>query len=119
MRLFKTLAAVLAATSASALAGAAGVEDSGRPETFIVVLKNNISTRSVGSHVGSVHALHMNSLGRRELSLPGIKHVFSIGNFQAYSGSFDNETLKKIRELPEVNPPPTPASSMREPSAKY
>lgn len=102
MRLFNTLAAVLAATCASVLAGAAGVEKSGQAGTFIVVLKKGISTRSVDSHIESVHAMHMNSLGRRELSLPGIKDVFSIGNFQAYSGSFDDDTLQKIRELPEV-----------------
>ncbi|OAA76818.1 oryzin precursor [Akanthomyces lecanii RCEF 1005] len=103
MRLFNTLAAVLAATCASVLAGAAGVEKSGHAGTFIVVLKKGISTRSVDSHIESVHAMHMNSLGRRELSLPGIKDVFSIGNFQAYSGTFDDDTLQKIRELPEVD----------------
>ncbi|OAR02723.1 hypothetical protein LLEC1_03346 [Akanthomyces lecanii] len=103
MRLFNTLAALFAVTCASAIPGAAGIENSSRAETFIVLLKKGISTRSVDSHIASVHALHMNSLGRRELSLPGVKDVFSIGNFQAYSGSFDEETLQKIRDLPEVD----------------
>ncbi|TQV93582.1 alkaline serine protease Alp1 [Cordyceps javanica] len=72
-------------------------------QKYIVILKNGIVARSVDSHLAQVHEIHTQSFGRRDLGLPGIENTYSIGDFQGYSGTFDNNTVAKIQDLPEVD----------------
>lgn len=96
MPALKELLAFLTVICSSALFGAA------LEQKYIVVLKDGISARSVDLHLAQTHDIHANSIGRRELDLPGIEDTYSIGDFQGYSGTFDNDTVAKIRDLPEV-----------------
>lgn len=104
MKLLNSFVTTLTAICSFSLVRAVGAQDLNITGKFIVVLKDGISARSVDSHIEWVREMHLNSLGRRELDLPGVEDTFAIGSFQAYSGSFDEDTLQKIRDLPEVNP---------------
>ncbi len=96
MPAIKKLLTVLTVICSSALLGAA------EEQKYIVVLKDGISARSVDSHIAQAHSIHTNSIGRRDLNLPGIENTYSIGDFQGYYGTFDNDTVAKIQDLPEV-----------------
>lgn len=65
------------------------------PGKFIVQLKPGSSPESVSAHQLRVRGL----LGRRDES---IQETFQIGDFNAYSGAFDNATADTIAALPEV-----------------
>ncbi|ATY60616.1 alkaline serine protease Alp1 [Cordyceps militaris] len=93
----KLLTILTAALYSSALVGAA------EEQKYIVVLKEGISARSVDFHIAQARNIHSNSLGRRELDLAGIEDTYSIGDFQGYSGTFDNDTVAKIQNLAEVD----------------
>ncbi|EGX91224.1 oryzin precursor [Cordyceps militaris CM01] len=97
MSAFKILAAIFMVIGSLSSLGAAA------PNEYIIVLKAGISARSVDAHVGEVHGMHANSLGRRELNLPGVEDIYSIGTFQGYCGTFDNDTISKIQAMPEVS----------------
>ncbi|GAB0132377.1 subtilisin-like protease [Epichloe bromicola] len=69
---------------------------------YIVTLKDDISAAALGGHMNWVRDVHENSLGRRQLSFAGVEKTFGVGNFNAYAGHFDADTLERIRNSPEV-----------------
>ncbi|KAK9444984.1 Subtilisin-like serine protease PR1J [Metarhizium brunneum] len=93
--------AVIAALSLS-VAAAPAQDSNGQKDKYIVTLKSGISSRDVDSHMNWARGVHDASLGRRALDLPGIQKRYDFGDFHAYLGSFDKETLEKIMGNPDV-----------------
>lgn len=65
---------------------------------YIVQLKPGTSPDAVTSHHNTVRSL----LRRRDGSAGALEQTFQIGDFNAYSGSFDDATLAAISGLDEV-----------------
>lgn len=65
---------------------------------YIVQLKPGTSPEAVASHHNTVRSL----LRRRDGSAGALEQTFQIGDFNAYSGSFDDATLAAISGLDEV-----------------
>ncbi|WYZ46576.1 hypothetical protein EsH8_IX_000801 [Colletotrichum jinshuiense] len=65
---------------------------------YIIQLKPGTSPESVTAHHNAVRSL----LRRRDGSAGSLDQTFQIGDFNAYSGSFDDATLAAISELEEV-----------------
>ncbi|KZL66739.1 alkaline serine protease Alp1 [Colletotrichum tofieldiae] len=65
---------------------------------YIVQLKPGASPDAVNAHHNAVRSL----LRRRDGSAGTLEKTFQIGDFNAYSGSFDDETLEAIAQLDEV-----------------
>ncbi|KAG6368478.1 hypothetical protein INS49_002687 [Diaporthe citri] len=65
---------------------------------YIVQLKPGTSPDAVTSHHTTVRSL----LRRRDGSAGALEKTFQIGDFNAYSGSFDDATLAAISDLDEV-----------------
>lgn len=65
---------------------------------YIVQLKPGTSPDAVTSHHNTVRSL----LRRRDGSAGALEKTFQIGDFNAYSGSFDDATLAAIQGLDEV-----------------
>lgn len=67
---------------------------------YIVTLKGGASTAEVESHLAWVQNTHKRSLTKRDTA--GVEQTYSIGDFAAYAGEFDDATLAEIKNNPEV-----------------
>jgi len=81
------------------------------PNSYIVVFKDNVSSKAADKHRTWVTAKHHTSLKKRgflsdfadSIFEPvGLKHTFDLPNFLGYAGSFDEDTLEDIRKHPDV-----------------
>lgn len=67
------------------------------PNSYIVVMKNSVSSADFDSHVTWATNLHHEKLSKRgSTTTGGLKHVYNINGWYGYSGSFDRETLDEI-----------------------
>jgi cerevisin len=66
---------------------------------YIVVLKDGVSTEQLFAHIDGVNA-HSDSLMQKD---GGLKHVYNLGGFKGYAGSFEQDTLDILRAQPEVD----------------
>jgi len=140
MKLTKSLMAILAATSAPVLVVASPILDSTViakapllsslsasdheiPNSYIVVFKKGVDSKTVDAHQNWIQETHASNLRKRSQApvgekpsgnflntviddvetLTGLKHSFDIaGAFKGYSGAFDESTLDLIRSHPDV-----------------
>ncbi|KFA46894.1 hypothetical protein S40293_03613 [Stachybotrys chartarum IBT 40293] len=72
------------------------------PGKFIVSLKASADV-DLGSHTQWVSEVHARNIARRAGDSTGVDQTFSFPGYQAYSGSFDEETLDSIRANPNVS----------------
>ncbi|KAF3081557.1 Basic amino-acid permease [Orbilia oligospora] len=77
---------------------------------YIIVLKNNISKRELLSHTVWAREINARFLRKRQdsglvqgIEPAGVKKVFDIYKFKAYSGTFDSETLNEINRHKQVD----------------
>src|SRR4051812_1270408 len=143
MKLTKSLMAILAATSAPVLVVASPILDSTViakapllsslsasdheiPNSYIVVFKKGVDSKTVDAHQNWIQETHASNLRKRSQApvgakpsgnflntviddvetLTGLKHSFDIaGAFKGYSGAFDESTLDLIRSHPDVSFP--------------
>lgn len=70
------------------------------PNKYIVTLKSNVSAEAVDSHLSWVQDTHKRSLAKRDTA--GVEKNFSIADWRAYAGEFDEATLEAIRANPDV-----------------
>ncbi|GFP56060.1 alkaline protease 1 [Trichoderma asperellum] len=73
---------------------------------YIVTLQNNIPPSEFRSHMSRVAAIQYRNSGNHKPHV-GIERTYAIGEFQAYSGAFDGDTLKMIRNdtrVAEIEP---------------
>ncbi|KAK4159553.1 putative serine protease with a subtilisin domain [Cladorrhinum sp. PSN259] len=70
------------------------------PGKYIVTLKSGAPGSAVKSHLNWVRDMHARSLSRRDTS--GIDQIYNINDFNAYAGSFDEDTISEIRNSDDV-----------------
>ncbi|KAF3181764.1 Basic amino-acid permease [Orbilia oligospora] len=76
---------------------------------FIVVLKDTVNTNQLKKHTQWAARIHARNLQKRQLNglsverhISGVEKTFDINRFKAYSGSFDDDTLREIEENDDV-----------------
>ena len=87
------------------------------PNSYIVVFKDHVTSRSAASHHDWVQELHLNTQAtnmelRKRSQLPlvsdffhGLKHTYDIaGSLLGYAGHFDDEVIEQVRRHPDVSP---------------
>ncbi|KAF6811375.1 alkaline proteinase [Colletotrichum musicola] len=65
------------------------------PERWIVTLKPGISRQKATDHLDWTRSIHQRTVSRRQTG--GVERSFGIGNFQAYTGEFDGQTVAEIK----------------------
>ncbi|EFR05199.1 alkaline proteinase [Nannizzia gypsea CBS 118893] len=74
------------------------------PNSYLVVMKDSVSSADLDSHVSWVTDLHSESITKPGVkNLDGFKHSYKINGWHAYSGSFDSETLASILDNDQVD----------------
>lgn len=71
------------------------------PNRYIITLKDDIAAEELTTHLQWVDDTHKRSITRRDLS--GIDNTYDIGDWHAYSGEFDEETIAEIKKNPHVS----------------
>ncbi|KAF4441680.1 hypothetical protein F53441_11940 [Fusarium austroafricanum] len=76
--------------------------DSTIPGSYIITLKSEIKAPAVKAHLSWVGDVHKRSLEKRKGD-NGVEKTFETeAGFRGYSGTFDDETVKQIKNSPEV-----------------
>lgn len=70
---------------------------------YIVTLQNNIPPSELRSHMSRVAAVQYRNSGNHKLPHIGIEKTYAIGDFRAYSGAFDRDTINEIRNDTRVS----------------
>lgn len=71
------------------------------PGKYIITLKSDATASDIDSHLSWVSDVHRRSLHKRQTA--GIENTYNISSWNAYAGEFDDETIEKIKENPEVS----------------
>ncbi|KAK2882751.1 Secreted subtilisin-like serine protease sub4 [Arthroderma sp. PD_2] len=66
------------------------------PDSYIVVMKDGVSSEDFKAHVSSVDQIHTTNKAKRGSSTGGMQRQFDIMNWRGYNGHFDPETLEEI-----------------------
>lgn len=67
------------------------------PGAYIVVMKNRVSSLEFSSHVRWLKRTHRRNLAKRGTQFTeGLGTTWDIAGWQAYSGSFDEDTIQEI-----------------------
>jgi oryzin len=101
-----TLAAVAAPFIASAAPLASRATDEFIPGKYIIQLKPDTDVASIAAHHNRVRSIHARNLARRDGDAAvssGMEREFQIGDFKAYAGSFDENTIEELKAMPEVS----------------
>ncbi|KAL1953731.1 hypothetical protein VTO42DRAFT_2330 [Malbranchea cinnamomea] len=96
--------AVTASVNAGEILSVAN-KDSVIPDTYIVVLKEGVSTQEFNAHKNWVNEIHRTNLTRRDLGFTGeLKHSYDFGGhgLKGYSGKFDATAIQEIANDPNV-----------------
>jgi oryzin len=73
------------------------------PDSYIVVLKDDISASAFASHRAWANDLHSAALAKRgDTGLHGLRHTYNMGKLKGYAGTFDKETIAEISGRSEV-----------------
>jgi hypothetical protein len=70
---------------------------------YIITLQNNISTPDLRNHMSRVAAIQYRNSDNHMLPNTGIEKSYAIGEFRAYVGAFDLDTLQMIRNDTRVS----------------
>lgn len=70
---------------------------------YIVTLQNDIPTTELRNHMSRVAAIQYRNSGNHKLPHTGIEKSYAIGEFRAYVGAFDRDTLQMIRNDTRVS----------------
>ncbi|KAM5442607.1 Secreted subtilisin-like serine protease sub11 [Microsporum ferrugineum] len=106
MALFKvilTAFAALSAVDAARLLSSPNDKDV-VPNSYLVVMKDSVTSAEFDSHVTWATDIHGESVSRRGADgLNGFKYSYKINGWHAYSGSFHQETLDEILNNDKVD----------------
>ncbi|KAK1999882.1 subtilase [Colletotrichum falcatum] len=97
---FAMLAAAACAMAAPTRREAAAAAPQTIEGSYIITLKDTVSSKGLDSHLSWVNDVHSRSLDKRQFT--GAERTFSISNFRGYSGKFDDATIEIIKQNPEV-----------------
>ncbi|KAI1914258.1 Secreted subtilisin-like serine protease sub4 [Ophidiomyces ophidiicola] len=95
MKFLSVLLSALAAVDAAEVLSVSNKKDI-IPDSYIVVLKDEVPDSEVRAHVSWVQTTQKVGNMKRNNTVSGLKSTFHIGQFQGYLGSFDQDTLAKI-----------------------
>lgn len=108
---FRNLATALLALAAPLGAAAAPVNDDladwdaavleSIKDKYIVTFKTGLEKRDIDTHVAWVNGVQRRNLSGRNLT--GVEQSFDFGDFHAYAGHFDEDTIKEIEDDPAVS----------------
>jgi oryzin len=100
-----SLAAAAAPFIASAAPLASRATNELIPGKYIIQLKPETDIASIAAHHNKVRSIHARNLGRHsdDDASTGMEREFQIGDFKAYSGSFDDVTVEELKAMPEVS----------------
>jgi oryzin len=100
-----SLAAAAAPFIASAAPLASRAGNDLIPGKYIIQLKPDTDIASIAAHHNKVRSIHARNLARRDdgASSAGMEREFQIGDFKAYSGSFDDLTIEELKAMDEVS----------------
>jgi oryzin len=105
--MWKKSVAVLSAIAGLALAAPVPQDAAAAPATakYIITLKSGIDPEVGISHINWAGDLHRRGIYRREENgtVEEDLKVFKIADFNAYAGSFDEETIAELKASPEVS----------------
>lgn len=85
------------------------------PDSYIVVFKKHIDSKSASDHHSWVQDIHTAQTGRMELkkrslfdfdyeAFMGLKHTFHIaGSLMGYAGHFHEDVIEQVRRHPDVS----------------
>ncbi|KAK2853221.1 Subtilisin-like protease 10 [Arthroderma sp. PD_2] len=98
MLLLKAVIAILSALPAADAAAILNFENKKDiiPDSYIVVLKKDISSDDFKSHVAWATGVHKANVAKRGIDLPGMERTFEMDIFKGYSGVFDRTTLDDL-----------------------
>ena len=111
---FKNIAVVATALFSCAL-GAPVAEDDGTfhitgekgsviEGSYIVTLKPGVKAQQFESHLTWVEDVHKRNVEKRGSEFKGVQRKYNGKyGFKGYSGHFDEETLKELKESPDVS----------------
>jgi oryzin len=68
------------------------------PNKYIITLKEGVAASDFESHVNWVNEVH----SRKKRDVGGVDQEFHIGEWNAYAGEFDEETIEEIKNNPDV-----------------
>lgn len=100
-RLALFLGALLPAALAAPVDGLVRRQEAVVPNKYIVTLKPEASDNKITAHLNWVGDVHRRSLSKRNTA--GVEETYNISNWNAYAGEFDDETIAKIKDSPEVH----------------
>jgi len=73
------------------------------PNQYIVIFKKDIGNLSIMNHLDQVYSMiKIKSNNGIDNNMNKINHIYNIDGFRGYHGKFDDETIKMIKESPEV-----------------
>ncbi|KAJ4316576.1 proteinase B [Fusarium piperis] len=99
-RLALFLGALLPAALAAPVDGPVRRQEAAIPNKYIVTLKPEASDSKISDHLNWVGDVHRRSLSKRDTV--GVEETYNISDWNAYAGEFDDETIEKIKNSPEV-----------------
>ncbi|KAF3482100.1 pen c 1 [Arthroderma uncinatum] len=104
MLLLKAVIAVLSALPAADAAAILNVRNKKDiiTDSYIVVLKNDISTEDFKSHVAWATGVHNANVAKRDIPLAGMERTFEMDIFKGYSGAFDRATVDDLLKNDKV-----------------
>ncbi|KAI1919597.1 hypothetical protein LOZ58_005400 [Ophidiomyces ophidiicola] len=74
------------------------------PDKYVVTFKSGVSKADIEAHTSWVSSVQARNVakGFTTAEAPGVENTFNINTFNAYSGSFDRETIREIKTHPNV-----------------
>lgn len=100
MSQFRTLLALLVAAGWACAARTLKHRDV-VPGNYIITLKSGVQ---IEQHISWASSIHTQSSKRRGVDT-GVSHQYSIQDFSAYAGAFDEATIEQIRNSEDVSSP--------------
>ncbi|EER25588.1 Secreted subtilisin-like serine protease sub4 [Coccidioides posadasii str. Silveira] len=95
MKFLSTVFAAITAANAAEILSVPNTQDV-IPDSYIVVMKDEVATSDLEAHVTWVRNHHHSGHVRRNGTLTGLKTTFDISGFRGYLGAFDHDTLDEI-----------------------
>jgi hypothetical protein len=73
------------------------------PDTYIVIMKDNISATCFRNHASWVADIHRSNSTRKNMGFDGsIRRTYDIHGMKGYNGRFDKDAIREIANSPDV-----------------
>jgi hypothetical protein len=73
------------------------------PDTYVVVMKDNLSAKCFRDHASWVADIHRSNVTRQNMGFDGsIRRTYDIHGMKGYNGRFDKAAIREIANSPDV-----------------